>query len=113
MGAGEGGIGMKWNKEQVKALKGSVRKWQRIINDTGVDLGTDNCPCCKLYYKYNCRGCPIRIVTGQRQCNSTPYDRILGTWELLGKDFSSYSELQKQAAKDELYFLKAILKAGS
>ncbi len=66
---------------QAKALKGSIRKWQRIVNGTGENNGADNCPLCKLYVrrlnpqhiKDDCEGCPIMKVTGLWQCRGTPY----------------------------------------
>ncbi len=64
---------------QAKALKGSIKKWEKIVNGTGWDEGTTNCPLCRLYHiKYvrtiGCTGCPIKTVTGEKYCNNTPLD---------------------------------------
>ena len=32
------------NKETAEALENSITKWQRIVDGTGVDRGTINCP---------------------------------------------------------------------
>jgi len=34
--------------ETLKALKGSIKKWERIVEGTGVDEGADNCPLCEI-----------------------------------------------------------------
>ncbi|KKM79723.1 hypothetical protein LCGC14_1347100 [marine sediment metagenome] len=59
---------------QAKALKGSILKWQKIVNGTGTDKGAENCPLCNIYYfdKY-CVGCPVMAVTGKHSCNNTPF----------------------------------------
>jgi len=61
------------NKETLNALKGSIRKWEKIVNRTGVDNGKDNCPLCELFYKKNCVGCPVFEKTGEFGCIGSPY----------------------------------------
>jgi len=72
---------MRITQRQAKALEGSVRKWRKIVKGTGVDMGIDNCPLCKLYYKpdctiwsQRCKGCPIFIDTSMPACYKTPMD---------------------------------------
>lgn len=38
------------NSRTLKALKGSIRKWERICNGTGEDRGPRNCPLCELFF---------------------------------------------------------------
>jgi len=45
----------------LKALKGSIKKWEKIIAGTGVDKGGDNCPLCKAC-GWNCRDCPVMTI---------------------------------------------------
>jgi hypothetical protein len=90
----------KWTEEQKKALRGSILKWQRIVNGTGTDEGPDNCPCCKKWYFVGCNGCPIRTFTGESECISTPYDDVKG------------EQPTSNQALSELNFLRAVYLAG-
>ncbi len=95
---------MKWSKEQLKGLRGSVRKWKNIVDETGTDEGVENCPLCKLYYDKNCKGCPVSIATGKINCDGSPY------W-LFDTDGELYEH--PDLAKAELMFLKALILVGS
>ena len=60
-----------------KALEGSIAKWQSIVDGTGLDEGTENCPLCQLYYVRNsrsCGSCPVEADTEVDGCNGTPYE---------------------------------------
>lgn len=61
------------NTEARKALEGSIAKWERIVNGTGVDKGHENCPLCREFYGHGCRGCPVQEHTGRMECGGTPY----------------------------------------
>jgi len=60
------------NKKTLNALKGSIRKWEKIVSGTGVDNGKDNCPLCEL--SLVCEDCPVFKKTGLEGCEGTPYD---------------------------------------
>jgi len=62
------------NKRTLKALKGSIRKWKKIVAGTGKDQGTKNCALCKAFIDMGCEGCPIKDRTGYDGCNLSPYD---------------------------------------
>lgn len=62
------------NRETLKALRGSIRKWEKIVDGTDEDRGHRNCPLCALFFDDNCRGCPVSDATGQCGCNDTPYE---------------------------------------
>jgi len=68
---------IKWSKRMLKAVAGSVRKWERVV-DGGVDKGFADCPLCHLYLssdqKRYCKSCPIAITSGVWGCNITPYE---------------------------------------
>lgn len=49
----------------LSAIKGSVKKWQDIVDGTKGDLGGDNCDLCQLYFANHCDGCPILVKTGE------------------------------------------------
>jgi len=95
---------MKWSAEQLKGLRGSKRKWERIVAGTGIDLGAENCPLCKLYIEKNCKGCPVSIATNRMNCDGSPY-------RLFDTDGEMYEH--PVLAKAELMFLKALILVGS
>lgn len=84
---------MKMSPIAEKALRGSIRKWTKIVNGTGVDNGSENCPLCKEFLDDSCHGCPVRRLTGKPGCNGTPYNYN----ELVDRDLAM------------LNFLKALL----
>jgi len=85
----------------IKALKGSVKKWERIVAGVAEDGGSIDCPCCQQYAKGQstvqlCSQCPIALTTGFRSCDETPYQ---------------YRYYDPHRPKDELEFLKGVLEA--
>jgi hypothetical protein len=94
----------------LRALKGSIAKWEAIVDGTGVDNGPDNCPLCQLFRnasgnRVRCDGCPVAMHTGETGCHGTPYDAYEEE-ENLG-DLSD-GEMKNLAAA-ELSFLKSLL----
>lgn len=64
------------DEKTLKALKGSIKKWERIVRRTDAgDKGTDNCPLCTLFYDDNCAGCPVREFSQVPFCSKTPYEK--------------------------------------
>ena len=90
------------NKETLKALKGSIHKWEKIVAGIGDDDGPDNCPLCQLFNTSDvdeleaCNGCPVAEKTGEQYCLRTPYDQYSGA-------------ATTSNAKKELAFLKSLL----
>lgn len=37
------------DKKTVKAIRGSIKKWEDIEKGTGMDFGVGNCPLCHLF----------------------------------------------------------------
>nr|MDQ2987417.1 hypothetical protein [Armatimonadota bacterium] len=67
------------NAKTLKALEGSIKKWEAIVAGTGEDKGADNCPLCRVFIDPflspdTCGGCPVRERTGSRYCSDSPYD---------------------------------------
>jgi hypothetical protein len=62
------------NKKTLQALKGSIRKWEKIVAGTGVDNGHCNCPLCKVF-PIACLGCPVYEKTGFDDCAESPYQK--------------------------------------
>ena len=113
----------------LEALKGSIEKWERIVDGTGVDNRADNCPLCQLFYERyeldksgihgGCHDCPVRLRTRRDECVGTPYDG----WRRALEKVATYNPYEPasvnidgkrdptlvRAAKAELRFLKSLL----
>lgn len=98
----------------LKALQGSIEKWEAIVAGTGVDNATDNCPLCVRFYdnRVRCerRGelCPVYKTTGEPECWTTPYFE----WRKLFDHFKGLradNKARKAAAQKEVDFLKSLL----
>jgi hypothetical protein len=61
------------NAETLQALKGSIDKWYKIADGTGVDEGVNNCPLCEKFEGSRCTRCPVYKKTGKGYCRGTPY----------------------------------------
>ena len=96
-----------WTERQKRALRGSIKKWEKIVDGTGVDNGRWNCSCCIAFDKYGhlmCEGCPISIFTGTTECRNTPYA------EYVRRFYKGLPVIP--SAKKELSFIKKVYKAG-
>ena len=83
------------NATILKALKGSIKKWEGVVRGTVIDYGASNCPLCKLFYfKKDCTGCPVRKKTGHEACRKSPF--VNWRMRVIG-------------AQEELDFLKSLL----
>jgi hypothetical protein len=84
--------------DTLKALNGSIAKWEAIVAGTGVDNGPSNCPLCHMFWRFPncCKGCPVSEKTGFTGCVNTPYDRYCDDHTIA-------------AAVDELEFLRSLL----
>lgn len=106
------------NKVALKALKGSIKKWQNIVEGTRVDNGTNNCPLCVEFYAIdhndeepeNCNGCPVAKKAGPG-CVNSPYTIWANMHILDGYNFPYKNENKTHTkfAKAELEFLKSFL----
>lgn len=97
------------NKETLKALRGSIKKWKDIVAGTGTDEGTNNCPLCELFFSDTCAGCPVAKKAHAAGCGKTPYTRwarLLG-FAQVGKTAKTPEQIS--AAKAELKFLQSLL----
>jgi hypothetical protein len=97
-----------------KALEGSIAKWQAIVDGTGKDNGTDNCPLCRMFHSdFNycegaeeCTGCPVAEEVQDSNCVGTPYYAWTKANSFADdKPWSAVTDEQKQAAQKELDFL--------
>lgn len=96
------------DRQTLAALRGSIEKWERIVDGTGIDQGIYNCPLCKLFYANHCSGCPVNANTRQKHCNGSKYF----AWASLFNDFETMvanNPRRVAAAKAELEYLRSLL----
>lgn len=90
--------------EMEKALRGSIAKWQAIVDGTGVDRGSANCPLCIACGYGNegidCTKCPVFEHTGEWYCAHTPYADY---------DEARNRDAKLKFAKEEVAFLQGLL----
>ncbi|MCK9597553.1 MAG: hypothetical protein M0R06_00855 [Sphaerochaeta sp.] len=90
----------KMDDATAKALEGSIRKWERIRDGTGKDMGVANCPLCQMFYlNHECVGCPVFERTGRRLCAETPYEDFYD---------NAPEEVRIAGAEREIEFLKSL-----
>ncbi len=93
------------NAKTLKALNGSIKKWEKIVAGTGMDGGPLNCPLCQLFFwNTDCEGCPVMKRTGNWCCEGTPYDEWLDATTGLAEP-----PRLKAIARKELRFLRSLL----
>lgn len=101
----------------LRALRGSIAKWEGIVRGKLLDRGTENCPLCKLFNSSihcACPGCPVASASSSPSCYGTPYIRWVGHhrkdhpgnryWRV----FPGCTEC-KRLAQAEMDFLKGLL----
>ena len=97
---------------QQEALEKSIKKWESIVNGTGIDKGSENCELCKD--NAFCSTCIIFTETKEEVCWNTPYEewRSHHRAEHDNPDSDSYKVLCKtckEIAQREIDFLKGLL----
>ncbi len=105
------------NAKTLKALKGSIKKWENIAKGTGEDKGHINCPLCQIFINIDgelCDECIISDVSGAELCENTPYKKWLYHHNLTHNPCFPH-KIQPNCkecvllAKAELKFLKSLL----
>ena len=90
----------------LKALQGSIQKWEKIVEGAGRDEGPRNCPLCKLFHANGCDGCPVATRTNKPYCISSPYE----AWDNYSFDVGEATDAtSRKFARAELKFLKSLL----
>ena len=94
------------NKQTLTALRGSIRKWEKIVAGTGRDDGMNDCPLCAIFWEKFCKGCPVSKAAKNTGCEGTPYQ----DWRH-GTDSERRADTpkRKRLAQAELDFLKSLL----
>jgi len=101
------------NKKTLKALKESIKKWEKIVSGEGEDRGGENCALCEMFAEDECIDCPVYIKTGEHSCGGTPYIewRNHQSYHLYTTEegFVVRCSKCKELAQRELEFLKSLL----
>ena len=106
------------NPRTLKALKGGIKKWERIVKSTKAeDRGPANCPLCKLFLYADiggsCSPCPIKKKTRVSGCQGSPYRHWVNHHQLIhpGCFFMRHKGCPDclRLAKEELEFLRGLL----
>lgn len=99
------------DKKTIRALRASIRKWERNAKVKHPDkylLDSDDCPLCGLFFHHDCEGCPVMQKTGRPNCGGTPYIKAniaCSNWEWQAGPM----EEAHAAAQEEVAFLKSLL----
>lgn len=94
------------DRRTLTALRGSIRKWEKIAAGTGRDKGHDNCALCIEFCTLSgCKGCPVFDKTGKHYCYETPYENAA----LLLVDDKATTVRAKRAAQVMVNFLKRLV----
>jgi hypothetical protein len=104
----------KMNEDTLKALQGSIAKWEAIVAGTGAD-GYENCPLCARFNTgpLRCaRGvelCPVRIASKRFGCDGTPYEKWAHAFDEEPEPVKATTPELVALAQAELDFLKSLL----
>jgi hypothetical protein len=104
--------------ETLKALKASIRHWERMRKDwTSEKPSADNCPLCRMFNGETteeverCVGCPVAEFTNAELCLNTPYNAAHDIYSFvrLHDDSTAAVAAWRKAAAKEIKFLKSLL----
>jgi len=99
-------------EKALKALRGSIKKWEKIVNGKGEDNAAANCPLCEEFLEENCVECPIAIITVPF-CEASPYvDWCTHQYDIHNKIRTPHIVICprcKKLAGKELKFLQKLL----
>ena len=106
---------MKMSKRAEKALRGSIKKWERIVAGDGTDNGVDDCPLCSLCFgdfSTRCDGCPVSEAVKDNACHGTPHEEWADHHDEVHDEeveTKVHCPTCKTLAKKELTFLQGLL----
>ena len=101
------------NAKTLKALKGSIKKWEKIVAGTGWEQANWNCPLCQIS-DGSCDLCPVKIKTGKDSCEGSPFcgwdiHQIDVHDQWMGSVRKALCPTCRKLARAELRFLKSLL----
>ena len=86
------------NSVTLKALEGSIRKWDLICMGIGVDNRASNCPLCTEFVDNDCEECPVYKSTGESDCDGSPYI----SWANMGTIYKTIPKAIESGFRTEL-----------
>jgi len=106
---------MKPRDQQIKLLKESLKKWEKIVAGEALDHGCDDCPLCQEYNinKGGCIGCPLEEQGEEFFCfNSdgiySEFVNYCSAWRRANDELPMYcDESNAMLMKDGGYIAKA------
>ena len=101
----------KRTQRDLRALKGSIKKWEKIVEGRERDRGHTNCPLCRLFFGIDfCGGCPV--AKKGSNCLRTPYAKWVIHHNEIHFSRGAYRiecKTCEKLAKQEVKFLKSLL----
>lgn len=99
-----------------QALEASIKHWEENLAAETPDAASvhaSDCALCNLFAAEFCTGCPVAERTGTDCCEDTPYHGAaisFDDWNHYGHRL--YRDKWRDAAQDELDFLKSLRDGG-
>ena len=103
-------MGREMDKDTLKAVKDSIKRWKDIAAGEAGEEDSD-CPLCNLFPGFSCGGCPVRDATGQSMCWETPYTEWFShiNNNHSGKGWRVHCPECKEIALKEVAFIEGLL----
>lgn len=99
------------DKVTLIALKGSIEKWEKIVDCEGRDNGQDDCSLCQLFVV--CWECPVGKIANDISCRGTPHAQWCHYCYFAGQrpenGYFVFDKKSYELALAELNFLKSLL----
>ena len=104
---------MTMDKETEAALRASIKHWEEnVAAERAEDVSTDAADCALCREFPGCSGCPVAAAVGVDGCQKTPYDLASIALDDWHAEQPGAGAAFKQAATEELDFLKSLLPEG-
>lgn len=101
--------------ETLAALKASIQHWRENVEaETPKDASVSpkKCALCGMFWRANCKGCPVTSKTGGDCCEISPYPAAHTAFLLWVGKGQKFHDRWRAAAQAELDFLISLLPEG-
>ena len=98
----------------LKAIDGSIDKWEGIVYHNNKELGAFDCPLCTIFNSpslgssVNCIGCPICKHKKYQYCQNTPYSRYLNYKEICCYEIENILQMEFRRRQKDKRFMKSL-----
>jgi hypothetical protein len=101
------------DERTLAALDDSIAHHERCLAEDDPNeilLGPHQCALCRLFYRDECTGCPVRAQTGQDECEDSPYYEAHHAWSdwWLEPGSSDLKDAYRAKEQIEIDFLKSL-----